>query len=230
MQLSFFFSSRWCEAIFSPNHAAVANFPFQQISLRAVCAISMHRAKNRLPIVTRQFLSLSYPLCNRPFNCPSHCRLKWFNPWKFAEDDEKLSLKLSLEYPRGEGNWTARQGQKLSCGNFAPQQKCFLTGPLGCHTLRLWAAALSHSPKWSPFSIRPPLLQKPCPKHPAVRNNPADSLFQGTVSINIGLLMQDRILCIEQHLLIWPSCNFLYFVALDPPKQILWKDGLDCAH
>ena len=29
-----------------------------------------------------------------------------------------MSLRLSLECPRGEGHWAARQGQKLSRGNF----------------------------------------------------------------------------------------------------------------
>ena len=45
-------------------------------SLRAVRAISMSRAKNSLPIVPRQFLSLSYPLGNCPLNCPLKFSLK----------------------------------------------------------------------------------------------------------------------------------------------------------
>ena len=91
--------------------------------------ISMSRAKNSLPIVPGQFLSLSYPLWNCPLNCPSNCPLKWFKPWKYAIWGQKLSLKLSLEYPRGEGNWAARQGQKLSRGNFYPAATRCLTGP-----------------------------------------------------------------------------------------------------
>ena len=93
---------------------------FTTQTLRAVRAISMSRAKNSLPIVPRQFLSLSYPLWNCPLNCPSNCPLKWFDPWKYANWGQKLSLKLSLECPRGEGNWAARQGPKLSRGNFYP--------------------------------------------------------------------------------------------------------------
>ena len=46
-------------------------------------------------------------------------------------EDKKLSLKLSLNYPRGEGNWAARQGQKLSRGNLYPAATRCLTGPSG---------------------------------------------------------------------------------------------------
>ena len=45
------------------------------------CAPSQYPTlKNSLPVVPRQFLFLSYPLWNRPLNCP----LKWFDPWKYG--------------------------------------------------------------------------------------------------------------------------------------------------
>ena len=45
--------------------------------------------------------------------------------------DKKLCLRLSLKCPRGEGNWAARQGQKLSRGNFYPAATRCLTGRSG---------------------------------------------------------------------------------------------------
>ena len=57
-------------------------------------------------------------------------------------EDKKLSLRLSLEYPRGEGNWAARQGQKLSRGNFYPAATRCLTGPSG--RLRTECTKIAH--------------------------------------------------------------------------------------
>ena len=48
--------------VFAPNRRAPIGGRLGILALRAVCAISMSRAKNSLPIVPRQFLSLSYPL------------------------------------------------------------------------------------------------------------------------------------------------------------------------
>ena len=47
-------------------------------------------------------------------------------------EDKKLSLRFSLKCPLGEGNWAARQGQKLCRGNlFTPRQPDVSLGPLG---------------------------------------------------------------------------------------------------
>ena len=77
-----------------------------------LCAMS--RAKNSLPIVPRQFLFLSYPLCG-------------LTPENTLFEDKKLSP----ECPCGEGNWAARQGQKLSRGSFYAAANRCLTGPSG---------------------------------------------------------------------------------------------------
>ena len=54
-------------------------------------------AKNSLPIVPRQFLSLSYPLWDCPFNCPSNCPLRWFSEGRKWEVGW---LGLLLGHPR----------------------------------------------------------------------------------------------------------------------------------
>ena len=117
------------------------------LALRAVRAISMSRAKNSLPIVPRQSLSLFYPL----WSCPSNCRLKWFDTWKCAIWGQKIvpqNLRLSLECPRGEGSWAARQGHKLSRGTIStPRQPDVSLGPLGG-----WFLARSFLAKMSVFS------------------------------------------------------------------------------
>ena len=45
--------------------------------------------------------------------------------------EDKLSLRLFLNYPRREGNWAARQGQQLSRANLYPAATRCLTGPSG---------------------------------------------------------------------------------------------------
>ena len=71
---------------------------FGALTLRAVRAISMSRAKNSLPMVPRQFLSLSYDLSSLKLSLKLSLQVV-FNPWRYAIWGPKIVPQIVPRMP-----------------------------------------------------------------------------------------------------------------------------------
>ena len=126
-----------------PPHCLAAAFdsqlPSPKLSLKCPPPdISMSRAKDSLPVVPRQFLSLSYPRWDCPWNCPSNCPLGWFDPWKYAIWGHTNVPQIVPGMP-SLVRVIERQDRGKNCpaAIFTPRQPDVSLGPLGPNSICL---------------------------------------------------------------------------------------------